>query len=181
MTLVFLCSPHPHGVTDILGKHAAAGAGVCANLIALRDFIIAPCLGCGHCLKNGGTCILAAGDCDKLFALLAGAATVIFAAPVYFYALPGQFKIFIDRSQKFWSNPWSFPEGKKAAVIMAAGRLRGEKLFEGSLLTLRWFLKPFGYKITDTLLLRGLNNPEDIGREERAQAFDLGRYFAANV
>lgn len=174
--LVFLCSPHRNGATDILGKAAANNA----EIIKLPHYKICGCLGCGACLK--GNCPLSEDDADLLFKKLAQANSVIFAAPVYFYALPGQFKLFIDRSQKFWKpvieQSADFQISKKAGVIMVAGRPSGKKLFAGSLLTLKWFLKPFGFMIAKTLLLRGIESPEDLTTNMLGEARFLGQLIA---
>ena len=128
--------------------------------------------------------MLAPDDADALFAAMRTAPAALFASPVYFYALPGQFKLFIDRSQKFWHCQKGESSGlRPAAVIMAAARKRGEKLFAGSLLTLKWFLKPFGLEIGRPLLLTGLETLPDVGQEEldaaHAAGFGLARMATA--
>jgi hypothetical protein len=52
-----------------------------------------------------------------------------------------------------------------------AARARGEKLFEGSLLTLRYALAALNMRLAEPLLLRGLDGPGDLrGRPEAARA-----------
>lgn len=178
--LVLLASPLANGVTDRLGLAAAQGAGG-ARIIKLSDYEFSPCRGCGKC-KEDGICIYK-DACGGLFDLLMEAGSLIIAAPVYFYALPAQFKALIDRSQIFWRNcQGQWPLRKQAGVIMAAGRPVGEKLFAGSLLTLKYFLKPFAFEITQTLLLRGLENVKtlDNNPEYGQQAEALGLAIAQN-
>lgn len=175
---MLLGSPHADGVTDRLGRAAAIAAK--ARLLAVRDLSIQPCAGCGHCISSHD-CVFS-DDAPRVFAKLHAAASLIIAAPVYFYALPASLKALIDRSQVFWaSGKRHFPVCRKAAVIMAAGRPAGEKLFSGSLLTFKWFLKPFGFEITDTLLLRGLDNIDSLEHhpEHMEAARKLGCHFAA--
>ncbi len=125
--------------------------------------------------------MLGEDDAPALFCEMQAASALLFAAPIYFYALPGLFKIFIDRSQKFWADSGSKNQPlRNAAVIMAAGRQKGEKLFTGALLTLKWFLKPFGFAISQTLLLRGLEKVADVSRANLRQAEELGRSLALN-
>lgn len=176
--LLFLCSPHVGGVTDELGHAAAAGleaAGVVPRIIKIGCYQIQACRGCGACLANGGQCALPADFADECFSAISTAPVLIFATPIYFYALPGQFKLFIDRSQKFWSG---YQKGcgasRHAGVIMAAGRKNGERLFEGSLLTMKWFLEPFGFLLAQKLLLRGLDSLCDVSEQDRRGAFELG-------
>lgn len=176
---VLLASPHAHGVTDQLGEALCAGAG--AKPFFLRDYQIAPCSGCGYCRRNNGICSLATDDAEFLFEKLMRASTAVFVSPIYFYALPGNFKCFIDRSQKFWQFPDATAEkaGKKTcALILAAARKRGRLLFSGSKLTVKWFLKPFGFALARTHELYGLENPGDITRELLDEMFDMGRNLA---
>lgn len=176
MTLILLGSPHPEGVSDRLGNAAAHGANTSSkvDIIAPRDYSFAFCKGCGVCLKTG-KCVLPADGADLIFEALANAHLAILTAPVYFYALPGQLKAFIDRSQKFWRGMQPGHPVKEAAVIMVAGRHYGKELFRGSLLTLTWFLKPFGYSVTEKLLFRGLDSMKDLTQEHEQLAFQLGQ------
>lgn len=180
--LVLLASPHAGGVTDILGAAAARGAGNDCTVISLRDYSIAPCCGCGHCQRTG-VCIHN-DDAKDVFTLIRRSRMLLIAAPVYFYALPAPFKALIDRSQVFWAQPeqeWAL--SRAAGVIMAAGRPRGEQLFTGSLLTLKWFLKPFAYHVAHTVLLRSLDSPEDLREqpEYETQARVLGQTLAQHA
>lgn len=178
MTLVFLCSPHNSGITDQLGLAAAEGAGG-ARTIKLAQYSFSGCCACGFCQNNPGVCSLPPDDAEMLYSQLCEAEAVIFSAPVYFYSLPGQFKLFIDRSQRFWHSS-VFPSAhKKAGIILTAGRSRGRKLFDGSLLTLKWFLKPFGFEITATALFRDTDRTGVTG-EMKDNAFMLGKTVARN-
>ena len=47
-------------------------------------------------------------------------------------------------------------------AALAAARPRGEQLFTGSLLGLKYFFASFGARIADTRTLRGLACPEDL-------------------
>lgn len=176
--LVFACSPHAGGATDRLAQAVIAGAQASLEqpmAIILRNYAIAPCKGCQACAT--ADCVLQPDGADFLFDQLVSSDRAIFVSPIYFYALPGQFKVFIDRSQKFWGSGQTLPrpKPKKAAVLLAAGRRRGEKLFQGALFTLKWFLKPFGYEIAAQRLLTGL----DFASPDLACAFGLGQEVAS--
>lgn len=173
MTAVFLCSPHPGGPSDRLGLAAARGANA-ETVIRLRQYGISGCQGCGYCHDHGGQCHLDNDGTEEIFATLAKARAAIFAAPVYFYALPGQFKLLIDRSERFWPDLPETPAMRNAGIILTAGRMRGERLFEGALLTLTWFLRPFGYRISTTLLARGMDNATSVSLPFQ-EALTLGR------
>lgn len=113
----------------------------------------------------GGPGITAAmkGRADEIFSLIEAAPLLFISAPIYFYSLPAHFKALIDRSQRFWAaqNHASAtkpllprPPIKPTLVSLVAGRPRGNLLFSGSLLTLRYFLSPLNATISETRLLR---------------------------
>ena len=90
---------------------------------------------------------------------------VLWTSPVYFYGLPAQAKALVDRSQRIWAGVEAGrPAGKGPLVLaaLAAARPRGEQLFTGSLLGLKYFFASFGARIADTRTLRGLACPEDL-------------------
>jgi hypothetical protein len=111
---------------------------------------------------------------EELFAPLLAAPVVLFAAPIYFYHLPAQFKGLIDRSQRYYAlrekgdpRVAALPR-RPAHVVLAAGRPTGEKLFEGSLLTLKYFLHSFNRSLDGTLLFRGKDRPGDLAADPAA-------------
>lgn len=185
MILVFACSPHNGGASDLLAQSAVAGAAdQDASLIKLSRFAISGCSGCGACLRTG-ECALPPDGAENLYASLFAAHAAIFVSPIYFYALPGQFKLFIDRSQKFWAR--LLPDGKppkarkQAGIILIAGRHAGEKLFAGALLTLKWFLMPFGYAIGSKELWRGIDKASDLQAWQMKRAREMGAELAGGL
>lgn len=176
--LVFSCSPHAGGVTDSLAEAVCAGAraaGAAPGLIKLREFQFSGCSGCQLCSRNL-PCPLPHDDSEILFDLLAHADRAVFVSPIYFYALPGQFKLLIDRSQRFWPGS-GLRRDRLAGIALAAGRARGEKLFSGARLTLKWFLKPFGYAIIADACFRGT----DFAPPDPGQAYELGAKIAGGA
>lgn len=202
--VALLCSPRPEGVSDTLARlfaEGAAEAGTDIRLVPLRDYSLAPCIGCGACAKPPHLCILsrptgsgAQDQAEEIFDLLISAPLVLLTSPIYFYALPAGFKALIDRSQRFWAArahtrkacaALPQPPIKPVLVGLVAGRPRGAQLFSGSLLTLKYFLAPLDAGIRETRLLRGLKKPADIYRRAavrdglRAWGHDWGRRLAA--
>lgn len=119
------------------------------------------------CMEAPWQCRLRSLDqTEDLFRILLDAEMAVFASPIFFYALPAHFKAFVDRSQRFWSRfqaEKTMPRKSiPALAIMAAGRRHGAKLFEGSLLTLRWFGKFLNLSFDAPLLYKGLDQPENL-------------------
>lgn len=124
-------------------------------------------------------CPLAAGDDSlPLYEAMITAPALFVVAPIYFYHLPAHFKALIDRLQTFWRmSEAGFPPlaalpPRPCYPVLIAGRRQGERLFEGSLLTLKQALKALGFTLEEPLLLRGLDGPEDFPRgDAAAEAF----------
>ena len=179
--LVLACSPRAGGNSDLAAGLMAAGlesAGAGPRLVHLRNMNILACLGCQVCAaRSGHRCVLMERDqAEELFRLILASPMLFFASPIYFYHLPAAFKGFIDRAQRYYQartagDPVlaSWPK-RRAHTCLVAGRPRGEKLFEGSLLTMRYFLWPFNALLAEPLCLTGLDGPDDLRDNEKIQA-----------
>lgn len=189
---VFLCSPRAGGNSDAAGLAFARGVearGGAVRVIALREAAVAPCRGCGACLAPGHRCVLAReGDAaEALFAPLRESPVVAFAAPIYFYHLPALFKAFIDRAQRHWAVRHAAGDDEEGALpspalppvraLLVSGRPRGEKLFAGALLSLKYFLWPFYRTLAEPCLFRGYDGSGDLAGDPEAleQAMNCGR------
>ncbi len=169
--LLLACSPRRNGNSDTalhLARETIFGPEAAAPPVTyLRDHAVLPCVSCGHCGRHEGECPLFARDGSvPLFDALETSATLILAAPIYFYHLPAQLKALIDRSQTTWMLRYVWkkprPPRRRAHVMLMGARQQGEKLFEGSLLTLKYWLELFGYDLAPPLTLYGLEGPDDL-------------------
>ena len=183
--LVLQCSPHAGGVSDSVADLFAKGmaeAGADLRTVALRDYAFSRCTGCGACSRAPHTCVLAgrplpgqnstcpvADQAEEVFQLIAEAQLIMISSPIYFYFLPAHFKALSDRTQRFWAKqggeerlPLPLSRAKPVLVAMTAGRRRGNLLFSGSLLSLKYFLAPLEAGIRETRLLRGLESLKDL-------------------
>jgi len=179
--VVFLCGPRAGGNSDTAGLAVAEGlaqAGRPARVIALRGHPVAPCRGCGACAAPARRCPLdrPGDDAEALFAAIMAAPVVAFAAPIYFYHVPALFKALIDRAQRHYEARLAGDPShaalaaRRARVVLVAGRKQGERLFEGALLSLKYFLWPFHVSLAEPRLLRGLDAPGDLAGDAPALA-----------
>ncbi|GAU07739.1 FMN reductase [Desulfoplanes formicivorans] len=178
--IIFACSPRSGGNSDAAARAFAAGieeSGGTSTTVYLRDQKILPCKGCSACNPSGRCILRNRDDVESLFACMEAAPFVLFAAPIYFYHVPALFKGFIDRGQSRYvclpnRDQASVPlPRRRAYVALCAGRPRGENLFKGSLLTLKYFLDVFGFSLHDPELFRSMDDPGDF----MASAAALGR------
>lgn len=170
--LILAASVRPGGNSDLAARIAAEGATVCGyepEIVHVRDYRINPCTACGSCFVSSAPCPAAQGDdSEELFQKVLACRHLVIASPIYFYHLPAIFKLFIDRAQYYYGQR----EQKDSVLlqrpsqafhcVMVSGRPRGEQLFAGSLLTLKFFLAPFNFYPARPLLIRGLDQVSDL-------------------
>lgn len=186
--VVFACSHRAGGNSDLAARLISQGveeAGGQARIVAVRDFEVTHCTACHACLSAPDhRCVFQDQDqAEELFDLLRGAPAVFLASPIYFYHLPSRLKAWIDRGQRFWAMRQdpdaAAPQAslRIAHVALFAGRPRGEKLFEGALVTLKFFLSNFGIGLAEPLLFRGKDGPGDLAGDAAAgeELIELGR------
>uniref|UniRef100_A0A7C3W8K7 Flavodoxin family protein n=1 Tax=Fundidesulfovibrio putealis TaxID=270496 RepID=A0A7C3W8K7_9BACT len=177
--LILACGPRKGGNSDHAARMVERGlvrAGARPRLVHLRDHALNPCRGCQSChhAPRNACPLMARDETEALFGLIKHSAMLFFTSPIYFYHLPGAFKGFIDRAQRYYEarlagDPeiLALPE-RTAHACLVAGRPRGEKLFEGSLLTLRYFLWPFNARVGEALTLPGYDGPGDLSADHQA-------------
>ncbi|WP_300717560.1 flavodoxin family protein [uncultured Desulfovibrio sp.] len=167
--LSLLGSPRANGTTRTMARlilEGLSGSGAAVEEIALQEKRIRPCRGCQSCARPPHACPLSPDDdTEAVFAAIAAADLVLWTSPVYFYGLPAQAKALVDRGQRLWSVRESGGGAVRGPVVLAAlaaARPRGEQLFSGSLLGLKYFFACFGSSLADTRTLRGLAAPGDL-------------------
>ena len=171
------------------GTPGSQGAGNERGLepVYLRSHRVDPCVSCNACthaarhMKNldmeeagaagpgpslhFGCPLTLKDESTPLLRLLATAKGLCLVSPIYFYHLPAALKALVDRTQPFWAlrdagiARYSERKPRTCHVILLAARPRGSKLFEGSLLTLKYALGPLNIRLAEPLLLHGLDEP----------------------
>ena len=193
----FACSPRIGGNTDLMVHNFVQGvraAGGSVEVTSLRDYRVLPCSVCHCCAQDANAeCALAGrDDAETLFRQIEEAPLVCMVSPVFFYHLPSQLKSLIDRSQRYWvqrqrlikSSPdWQPPPSRPGLVGLVAARTRGEKLFDGSMLTLKYFFDLFDIRVIDGCQLMGYDQPDDLARDGVAcmRLYEMGVKAAALV
>jgi len=166
------------GNTEILLNEFLKGAmseGAAVDRLTIHDAAISPCRGCHACFQNG-RCIIA-DDMEQIYPRLLAADIVVLASPIYFYGVTGGTKILIDRAQALWGRKYVLndlslgKEGKKrAGFFISVGGTKGQKMFEGAVLTVRYFFDAFNVKYAGELLVRQVDGKGDILKQPQALA-----------
>jgi multimeric flavodoxin WrbA len=160
-------SPRRGGNSETLLDEALLGAreaGAQTEKVVLSASRISPCMGCGACEKTGH-CIQS-DDMQEVNKKIVAADVLIFASPIYFYAVSAWTKIAIDRGQELWSRKYILKDPQlmigKRGYCICVGATKGELLFEGAKLTMEYYFDAAGYKVAGSLLVRGVDGKGDI-------------------
>ena len=104
--VIVTSSPRKGGNSETLANRFAEGAAAAGNqvkLVAVRDVGLQFCTGCLWCQSHDG-CVLSDGM-NALYADFEQADVLVFATPVYYYAVSGQLKTFLDRLNPLFPLP----------------------------------------------------------------------------
>jgi multimeric flavodoxin WrbA len=181
-------SPRRDGNTAALLKQAVAGAqreGAEVEEVFLRDYKIAPCLEIYGCVKTGECAIK--DDFQGILAKLESCSGIMLASPIFFYTVSAHTKIFMDRCQSRWVRKYLIDKqdaGKGSAtrkgLFISVGATKGKKLFDGALLTVKYFFDVLNTGLWKTVLCREVDRKGEIDKREEClkEAFEAGRALA---
>jgi multimeric flavodoxin WrbA len=178
-------SPRRGGNTDLLLEEALRGAeeeGAKVERLYLSDYTITPCKECHGCDHTGKCVIL--DDMQKIYPKLLDADVIIFASPIFFYGVTAWAKALIDRSQALWSrkyllkDPFLGKEGRKRkGFFISVGATKGQKVFDGAILTVKYFFDVLNAEYLGELVFRGVEAKEEILKHPEAlrRAYEIGK------
>ena len=181
-------SPRRKGNTSLLLQMAVKGAregGAQVDEIVLRDLKISPCLEIYGC-KETGRCAIK-DDFQGIYDKLLDCRGLMLASPIFFYTVSAHTKILMDRCQSLWvkkywleKQPFGIKEKKKRGLFISVGATSGKKLFDGTLLTVRYFFDTLDMGLWRSLLYRGLDFEGDVNKhpEYLEEAYRAGREFS---
>jgi len=152
--------------------------------VAVSELKIHPCLEIYACRKDGKCAIK--DDMQQLYEKLLEADYIVFASPIFFYGLTSQAKAIVDRCQALWVRKYVLGMGKedrriRRGVFISVGATQGERLFDGVVLTVRYFFDAIGVKYAGDLLIRGIDGKAKIREHATAlqDAFRLGQQLVS--
>jgi multimeric flavodoxin WrbA len=183
-------SPRKAGNTDSMLDgflEGAIEAGAEAKKIYVRDLEVRGCLGCGHCDK-AGQCIQK-DDMVQVYPFLETAERIVVSSPVYFYGVTAQLKLLVDRTQApFMKKELARKAGAQGdqqptrkGYALFAGATRGKRLFECSILTVKYFFDALDMEHSGELCFREIDERGAIRAHPSAiaECREAGRRFAA--
>jgi multimeric flavodoxin WrbA len=184
-------SPRRGGNSARLTDQAVEGAleaGASVEKVVLRDLNISPCLEIYGCKKDG-RCVID-DDFQGLYDLCLSSEAMILSSPIFFYTVSAHTKIMMDRFQslwvkKYWIDQVKFGQWtpKRKGLFISVGATHGQKLFDGVLLTVRYFMDVLDMELSQSLLYRGLDLKDDVQDhpEYLQEAREAGAALAADL
>jgi len=181
--LGILGSPRKQSNTEILLDSALAGAvdrGAEVEKVLLSEMSISPCKEIYACLEAGRCAIQ--DDMQVIYEKLLAADHLIFASPIFFYGITAQAKAMVDRCQALWVKKYILEMGKedtriRRGVFISVGATRGKNLFDGAVLTIKYFYDALGVNYFNALLVNKVDAKARIREHPSAirDAFLLGQ------
>jgi multimeric flavodoxin WrbA len=163
-------SPRRKGNTTLLLKNAVKGAieaDAEVEEIILRDLKMSPCLEIYGC-KETGRCVIQ-DDFQQVYDKLLSCQGLMLASPIFFYTVSAHTKILMDRCQSLWvkkywieKNTIEKPKFTRKGLFISVGATKGKRLFEGTLLSIRYFFEILDMELWRSLLYRSLDLERDI-------------------
>lgn len=180
-------SPRKDGNTSRLLQELVRGArerGADTTEIAICDLTIQPCVADYSCGKTG-RCFIQ-DDMVAIYNHFEKNDYIVVAAPIFFYNVNAQTKTVIDRSQALWARKYLLKQPvtnggiKKKGIFISVGATKGSKLFDGTLLTIKYFFDAVGAVLFKSLLYKNIDAAGDIVQHPTAlrEAYDLGKAIA---
>ncbi len=181
-------SPRRDGNSAALLKQAVEGArgqGAEVDEVYLRDYKISPCMEIYACIKTGKCGIR--DDFPEILEKLEASDGIMLASPIFFYSVSAHTKIFMDRCQSLWVRKYwienqpfrGAPETRKGLFI-SVGATSGKKLFDGAILTVKYFFDVLSAGLWKTVLCRGVDRKGEITKHQDylKESFEAGRDLA---
>lgn len=175
-------SPRKKSNTDLLLDEALRGskeAGAEVEKLVVISLDIAPCAEYYACFKDGDCAIK--DDMQMVYAKLVEADVVILASPIFFYGVTAQVKALIDRCQAVWARKhrlhWTVGKPGRKGALIVVGATKGQRLFEGPVLTAKTFFDAIDVSYSGELLIRSVEERGEVKQKPALleQAFELGK------
>jgi multimeric flavodoxin WrbA len=181
-------SPRRKGNTATLLKRAVEGAkdaGAEVREFVLRDLKLSPCLEIYGCMKQGECAIK--DDFQTVRDHILASDGLMLASPIFFYAVSSHVKMLMDRCQSLWVKKYWIDKVspkdqifRRKGLFISVGATKGKKLFDGVLLSIRYFFDVLDTALWKSLLYRNMDFEGDVLKypEYLEEAYRAGGEFA---
>lgn len=161
--MIISSSLRPNSNSDILAGAFADGArnaGHEAGVIPLRGKDIKFCVGCLECQQTQ-RCVIH-DEADSIVQDMKNMDVLAFAAPIYYYGMPGQLKTLLDRANPLFPSDYSFRD----IYLLASAAENEDSAFDGAVHGLGGWIKCFKKtRLAGVLRGGGVTDPEEIRKK----------------
>lgn len=164
--VIFTSSPRKNSNTTRMAKSFADAAITKGNEVEWFDTYsmdIKLCAVCNSCFKNGKPCVFN-DDFNKAAEAMLNADVIVFAAPVYWYTLPAQIVLLLDKLYSFYTTGKNF-EGKECVLISCCGD-KPLSTFDGTRFAFEKTFKELKCNILGEVLIPGVQNEGEIAETD---------------
>jgi multimeric flavodoxin WrbA len=162
-------SPRKKGNTRYLLEtfmQSAAKRGAHTEIVDVTRKDIIACKELVVCEKKG-YCPIEDDVLKEIYPLLRRAEIVVLASPIFFYNMTAQLKAVVDRCQTFWARKYRFKladpaKSMRRGFVLSVAATRGKNLFEGLLLSAKYFFDAIDARYEGSLTYRGIEGPGDM-------------------
>lgn len=164
-----------NGNSEALANEFIRGAKKTGNeveTIYLRDITLNYCRGCFACLKLNH-CVID-DDAKELMEKVRTADVLCFATPIYYYAVSGQLKTFLDRMNPIYVAGHNF----KDVYLLTAANDTDSKAMDGAIKDIEGWVECFeGVTLKGVVKGTGANDVGDIlsHKDKLEEAYNLGK------
>lgn len=172
--IVVTSSPRKNGNSETLAQRFAEGAKAAGNevqFVAVRDIDLNFCTGCMYC-QSHDKCVLSDGM-NGLYDSFQNADVLVFATPVYYYAVSGQLKTFLDRLNPLYVRDNKFKE----VYLLTTAADDNERAMDGAVKDIQGWIDCFD-GVTLKGVIRGVGVTEKGEINNTAfpeQAYEMGK------
>lgn len=172
--LVISTSPRKGGNSDVLADEFVRGArevGNSVEKITLIDKTIGFCRGCLAC-QSTQHCVIH-DDADAIAQNMLTADVIVFATPIYYYAMCGQMKTMLDRSNPLFSADYAFRD----IYLLATAAEENEHTVDGAVTGLMGWIDCFEKaRLAGTVFAGGVTSVGEIqGHPALKKAYEMGK------
>ncbi len=172
--LILSASLRNNSNSDQLAKAFAEGASSAGNqveYVSLKGKDLQFCKGCLACQKQK-RCVIH-DDADALMETVRNADVLVFATPIYYYAMSGQLKTFLDRMNPIFAAGHRY----QTVYLLATAAENAASAMDGAVKEMQGWIDCFdGVSLANVLRATGVNDAGEIAEHEEylAQARQLG-------
>lgn len=198
--IIIEASPREQGNSTILARQVAEGArcfGTEVETVHLHGMDIRPCTACDACQVSLAADCIIDDDMKAVYSRLRAADAIVYATPIYWFAVSGQIKLFMDRCYALTylgtapaagsDEPVEAVEsdlgGKKLGVVLTYGDV--DPFTSGAVNAIRTFqdmARFVGSEIVGFVYGSAQGPGEVAGNDDlMKQAFNLGRALATEA